>query len=84
MKAFTSKIKSILTISIRSNDNFRSETKYQLEMLPRTCFLNKRILSLLVGYRNYLGQELVMNSSDIEFKKPAGDYIMKSFPKIMD
>lgn len=59
MKAFSTKISSGLTISVKSMKNFEPETNFHLSMLPQVCLLPKRLLHFVSGYRNYAADILL-------------------------
>lgn len=59
MRVVNSKISSQLTINIRPHVKFTDDVRYHMDMLPRTCFVSKRLLYFVSGYRNYLGEKLI-------------------------
>ena len=59
MRVVNSKISSQLTLNIRPHTKFTDDVKYHMDMLPRTCFLPKRLLYFMSGFRNYLGEKLL-------------------------
>lgn len=54
-------------------------------MLPSICVLPKRLLTLVVGFRNYLGKQRFedINSGEA-LMLPNSDFILVTFPKIVD
>lgn len=85
-KVVGSKITTQLTVSVRPHTKFTDETKFHLNMLPSTCFIQKRLLYFVSGFRNYLGDKLLKESqfSNESLKHPEGDVIISSFYKIVD
>jgi len=54
-------------------------------MLPSTCLLNKRLISFIVGFRNYLGRERFSDINTGEaLTLPNSNYMLVTFPKILD
>jgi hypothetical protein len=87
MRVVNSKITSQLVINIRPHTKFTDEVKYHLDMLPRTCFLPKRLLYFVSGFRNILGEKLLKEGASTglqTFKKPEGDPVITTFPKVID
>jgi hypothetical protein len=87
MRVVNSKISSQLTVSIRPHTKFTDDVRFHMDMLPRLCFLSKRLLYFVSGFRNHLGEKLLREASVSglqTFKKPEGDPIITTFPKIMD
>jgi hypothetical protein len=77
--------KSKLTVSYRGLKDFSEESKFFFKMLPETCLLQKRLMSFVVGFRNYLGRERFgdINSGEA-LTLPNSNYMLVTFPKIMD
>jgi len=81
-KVMGSKIASQLTVSFRPHTKFTEETKFHLDLLPTTCFIQKRLLYFVSGFRNYIGEKLIRESSS--FRQPEGDVIISTFPRLLD
>jgi hypothetical protein len=84
MKVMQTKIDSQLTVSLRPYSKFTEETKFHLDLLPSTCFVQKRLLYFVSGFRNYIGEKLLKESSMNHFMQPEGDVIISCFPRILD
>ena len=87
MRVVNSKIQSQLTVQLRPFAKFADETRAHLEFLPATCFIQKRLLYLASGFRNFLGEKLLHEGSSgvmHTFKKPEGDPIITTFAKMLD
>lgn len=55
-----------------------------MEFLPSTCVVHKKLVSFVSGYRNYAAELLIRSTTGGTMKKPIGDVVMSTFPKIMD
>jgi len=84
LKLFNNNIKSSLIVSFKPLTAVEPETRLHLSMLPSTCLLQKKMLYLLSGYRNYAAEKLMNQSSVGLLKKPSGNVVMSCFPKILD
>lgn len=84
LKMFNSNIKSTLIVSIQPMAKIDDATKTHMEFLPSTCVVSKKLVSFVSGYRNYAAELLIRGNLGGSLKKPAGDVIMATFPKIMD
>lgn len=74
-----------LKMDTRYYPTISAEGKYNIQMLPRTCIINKKLMHFLVGYRNYLAKKLCKETSDnAGFSIPTGNHIIKTFPFIID
>jgi hypothetical protein len=60
MKVVNNKISSQLTLEIRPHSKFSDETKFHMDLLPSTYFVPKRLLYFVSGFRNYLGEKLLV------------------------
>ena len=83
-KVMGSKIQSQLTVSIRPHTKFTEETKFHLDLMPSTCLIQKRLLYFVSGFRNYIGEKLIKESSMNSFRQPEGDVVISCFPRILD
>lgn len=63
MKVVNPKITSQLTVQVRPLNKFTDETRFHMEFLPSLCFLQKRLLYFVSGFRNYLGEKLLQEQS---------------------
>lgn len=70
-------------MNIKPHTKFTEETKFHLDLLPSTCFVYKRLLYFVSGFRNYAAEKLLKESTGT-FKHPEGDIILSSFPKVFD
>ena len=53
--------------------------------MPRTCLVPKKLISLLFGYRNYLGKELLHDINNGEpISIPDDNPVIKTFPYVLD
>jgi len=84
LKMFNSNIKSTLIVTIQPMSKIDDATRTHMEFLPSTCVVNKKLVSFVSGYRNYAAEILIRGSTGGSMKKPAGDVVMSTFPKIMD
>ena len=84
LKMFNSNIKSTLIVSIYPMSKIDDATRTHMEFLPSTCVVPKKLVSFVSGYRNYAAEVLIRGSMGGSMKKPAGDVVMSTFPKIMD
>lgn len=71
-------------MSFKPSQYLEAETKYHLELLPSTCFVQKKLLNFVSGYRNYAAEQLLPSLATDSQKKPLGNIVMSSFPKILD
>ena len=57
-----------------------------MDMLPSVCLLPERLLYFVSGFRNYLGEKLVMKpvGGIVSFKKPQGDSAITTFKRVFD
>ena len=76
---------SKLTVSTRGIRDFSNETLFHLKMLPSICILQKRLITFILGFRNYLGKQRFedINSGEA-LMLPTSDFILVTFPKILD
>jgi hypothetical protein len=82
MGLVSNKIDSQLTVAIRPFSKFSDDNKFHMDMLPTVCLLPKRLLFLVSGFRNYLGEKLLSKQSGgglVTFKKPEGDPVVTTF-----
>ena len=84
MKLLNSNITSTLVVSFKPDKLLEPETKVHLEMLPSTCLVQKKMLNLVSGYRNYAADQLLPETLIGSLKQPMGNKIMSTFPKILD
>ena len=84
LKMFNSNIKSTLIVSIQPMAKIDDATRTHMEFLPSTCVVPKKLVSFVSGYRNYAAEILIRGGMGGSMKKPAGDVVMSTFPKIMD
>lgn len=56
MKMFNSNIKSTVIVSFKPLHQIEPEARLHLDMLPSTCFIQKKMLWLVSGYRNYAAE----------------------------
>jgi hypothetical protein len=87
MRVVNTKIQSQLVLQITPHTKFTDETRFNLEMLPSLCFLQKGFLYFISGFRNYLGEKLLKNAADstlTTFKQPEGDAVVTTFGKVLD
>lgn len=59
MKLLNSNITSTLIVSFKPERLLEPETKVHMEMLPSTCLIQKKMLNLVSGYRNYAADILL-------------------------
>ena len=52
--------------------------------MPSTCFIQKKLLFLASGFRNYAAEKILSSSNVGILKKPSGNLVMSVFPKILD
>jgi Ca2+-binding EF-hand superfamily protein len=77
--------KGQLTVSFRGVKDFSDESKFHFKMLPTTCVFQKRLITLLVGFRNYLGKERFGDIKSGEaLTLPTSNFMIITFPKILD
>jgi len=62
MRVVNSKISSQLSVTIRPHSKFTDESRFHIDLLPHTCFIQKHLLYLVSGFRNYLGEKLLKNA----------------------
>jgi hypothetical protein len=88
MNLVTSKIESQLVLEVRPYSRFTDENKFHTDMLPSLCFLPKKLLYFVSGFRNYLADKLLTHKGSgpalVTFKKPEGDPLVPTFAKAMD
>lgn len=84
IKMFNSNIKSTLIVTIQPHSKIDDASRVHMDFLPSTCVIPKKLVSFVSGYRNYAAEILKPNSSGGSMKKPSGDVVMSTFPKIMD
>lgn len=74
-----------LILNFRGLADFSEKTQLHFKMLPSTCIFQKRLISFIVGFRNYLGKE---KFSDINTGEavtlPNSNCVLITFPKILD
>ena len=80
----TTATQSTLFVSFKPSQYLEAETKYHLELLPSTCFVQKKLLNFVSGYRNFAAEQLLPSLATDSQKKPVGNIVMSSFPKILD
>ena len=74
-----------LTLNFRGLKNFSDKTQLHFNMLSNTCIFQKRLISLIVGFVNYLGKEKFSNLNTGEaVTLPNSNCILIKFPKILD
>lgn len=71
-------------VSFKPSQYLEAETKYHLELLPSTCFIQKKLLNFVSGYRNYAAEQLLPSLATDSHKKPVGNIVMSNFPKVLD
>ena len=81
---FNSNIKSTLIVTILPMTKIDDATRSHMEFLPSTCVVHKKLVSFVSGYRNYAAELLIRSTTGGTMKKPIGDVVMSTFPKIMD
>ena len=84
MKMFNNNIKSTIIVSFKPIMFTEAETKLHLELLPGTCLINKKMLYLVSGYRNYAAELLLSQMAVGNLKQPVGNVVMACFSKILD
>jgi len=76
---------SKLVISFRGLKDFSDESQFHFKMLPKTCILQKRMITFIVAFRNYLGKERFCDINSGEaLVLPNCDFMIVTFPKILD
>lgn len=60
MNLVSSKIDSQLTVQIRPVTKLADDIRFHMRMLPSVCLLPERLLYFVSGFRNFLGEKLVM------------------------
>jgi len=84
-KIFTNtKEASFLKVTFRTAEALEQDTRDHLECLPSTCFIQKKMLHLMSGYRNYAAEQLLPMQSQGNMKKPPNNIMMSCFNKIID
>lgn len=87
-KVVNSKITSQIVIQLRPHTKFSDETKFHMDLLPSICFVQKSLLYLVSGFRNYLGEKILKDASSgstlLTFRQPEGDSIITTFAKVFD
>jgi len=81
---FNSNIKSTLIVSIQPLNKIDDATRTHMEFLPSTCVVHKKLVSFVSGYRNYAAEVLIRGGIAGSMKKPIGDVILSTFPKIIN
>ena len=77
--------KSKLTIYYRGLKDFSDKSQLHFQMLPSTCLLQKRYISFIVGFRNYLGREKFSELNHGEaLTIPSSNFMLVTFPRILD
>jgi hypothetical protein len=84
MKLLNSNITSTLIVSFKPEKQLEPETKVHLELLPSTCLVQKKILNLVSGFRNYAADLLLPETLVGALRQPMGNKIMSTFPKMLD
>ena len=84
LKAFSSKIKSQVSVSFKTVASLEAETQLHMTFLPSTCLLQKKLLLFVSGYRNYAGKSLLLNENFQKMKQPDGSVVLSCFPQIID
>mmetsp|Transcript_27366 Transcript_27366/g.20514 ORF Transcript_27366/g.20514 Transcript_27366/m.20514 type:complete len:108 (+) Transcript_27366:68-391(+) len=84
MKVVNTRVASQLTIQVRPHSKFTEETRFHLELLPSTCLVQKRLLYLVSGFRNYVGEKLLREAATGAFRHPEGDVVISTFPKVLN
>jgi hypothetical protein len=77
-------VESRLEVKIEPYAKLKPDEKFHMDMLPSTCLLPKALLYFASGFMNYKAQVLLKEASSGAFRKPPGDAVLASFPKILD
>lgn len=83
-KVVTGGVEKRLSVDVRPLLKLPPETRYHLEMMPSTCLVHKSLLYFMSGFMNYKAGKLLREASSAIFRKPAGDAVIASLPKIYD
>ena len=73
-----------LTVLIKPISSLATEIKVHMEMMPSTCLVHQTLLTFVSGFMNYKAEKLLNESKASGFRKPSGDVVISSFPKIYD
>jgi hypothetical protein len=84
VKLFNNNIKSTLMVTFKPLKNLESETIYHLSMMPSTCLIQKKLLYLASGFRNYAAEKILIANNGGILKKPPGYVVLSVFPKMLD
>lgn len=82
-KAFVGVQKRII-IDITPSNILKPEIKTHLNLMPSTCFVHQSLIYFVSGFMNYKADKLLKELNAGSFKKPGGDVVLSSFPKIYD
>lgn len=80
---FASEIKSGLKVTFKPAKNLDDEVKIHLPFMPSVCVVQRKLITLISGYRNYAAS-LLVKTIGANIKQPEGDPVISSFPKIID
>lgn len=83
-KVLANGIEKRLAVEVRPLIKLPSEVRYHLEMMPSTCLVHKPLLYFMSGFMNYKAGRLLREAASAVFRKPAGDAVIASLPRIYD
>ena len=83
-KVVTGGVEKRLSVEVRPLLKLPQEVRHHLEMMPSTCLVHKSLLYFMSGFMNYKAGKLLREASTAIFRKPAGDAVIASLPKIYD
>lgn len=83
-KALSTKVSNLLEVQIKPLAKLPAEVKHHMDLLPSTCLVPQALLYFVSGFMNYKARALLRESSSGPPRRPPGDVVLSSFPKIFD
>lgn len=79
------KTNSKLRLSWQKHTNLPADVKDHIGFMPSVCFINRKMMHLVSGYRNYAAEKLLpLQIGGSSLRKPTGDLMMSCFNKMLD
>lgn len=83
-KLFNQNVKSCITVKLQQANSLTADEKINLELMPSTCLVHKKLLHFVSGFRNQAAEKLLKQVGAGCIKQPEGDVAISVFPKIFD
>lgn len=80
-----------LTVRIDPYSKLSEDKRFHMDLMPGTCLLPSELLNFISAFMNYKGKHFLGTEAEtgrrlgsMALKKPPGDIIISTFPKLLD